>query len=318
MINNEYYVYKWYIEDTNEIFYIGKGKNDRYKRIKNNKFFRDMYNTHKCNVRIIYNNLTEKEAFKKESELIYYYKNNFPQYRLTNQTNGGEGTSGWKPTKEFKKKQSKIHKAQWQNQEFKNKMIKLRNDKNGIYKSKEFKNKMSKLVQGKNNPNYNNKWSIEQKENLSKKQKNNPLYKNESNPNAKKIMCLETGGIFECIKYCMEKYDIKSESSITVALKERQKTAGNKHWIKINNDNINYFLDKTNRFKYLLKSILLNKRQIGMICIEDKAIYNNKVYLAKELKISIHIINYNINKFGKLIYNNKTYMKIEDYGRIYK
>ncbi|MDV3428318.1 MAG: hypothetical protein LIR50_15075 [Bacillota bacterium] len=276
MINNEYYVYKWYIEDTNEIFYIGKGKNDRYKRIKNNKFFRDMYNTHKCNVRIIYNNLTEKEAFKKESELIYYYKNNFPQYRLTNQTNGGEGTSGWKPTKEFKKKQSKIHKAQWQNQEF--------------------KNKISKLVQGKNNP----------------------LYKNESNPNAKKIMCLETGGIFECIKYCMEKYDIKSESSITVALKERQKTAGNKHWIKINNDNINYFLDKTNRFKYLLKSILLNKRQIGMICIEDKTIYNNKVYLAKELKISIHIINYNINKFGKLIYNNKTYMKIEDYGRIYK
>ena len=34
---NEYYVYEWYNVDTNEVFYVGKGKKDRYKHIKNRK-----------------------------------------------------------------------------------------------------------------------------------------------------------------------------------------------------------------------------------------------------------------------------------------
>ena len=28
---NEYYVYEWFIVDTNEVFYVGKGKGNRYK-----------------------------------------------------------------------------------------------------------------------------------------------------------------------------------------------------------------------------------------------------------------------------------------------
>lgn len=104
---NEYYVYEWYNVDTNEVFYVGKGKKDRYKHVKNrNKFFIDYYNTHNCNVRKVYVNLTEKQAFEKEIYLISYYKNN-TNFRLTNQTNGGEGMSGFVVSNEFREKNAR-------------------------------------------------------------------------------------------------------------------------------------------------------------------------------------------------------------------
>lgn len=79
-MNNEkiYYVYAWYIKSSNEIFHIGKGKGNRCYDIKNhrNQFFINTYNKYKddCDVKILYNNLTEEEAFNKEKELITYYK----------------------------------------------------------------------------------------------------------------------------------------------------------------------------------------------------------------------------------------------------
>ena len=43
-------------------------------------------------------------------------------------------------------------------------------------------------------------------------------------------MCIETGEVFDCIKYAREKYQIKSEGSMTVALKYPTRTAGGLHW----------------------------------------------------------------------------------------
>lgn len=49
-----FYVYEWYIIDTNEIFYIGKGKDKRYKiTSKRNKLFTDTIQKYNCNSRII-------------------------------------------------------------------------------------------------------------------------------------------------------------------------------------------------------------------------------------------------------------------------
>ena len=77
MDERKFYVYEWYIEDTNEVFYVGKGTGDRYKRLNGrNYFFKCMYDTHNCNVRKIFVNLTEKEAFEKEIETIKYYREN--------------------------------------------------------------------------------------------------------------------------------------------------------------------------------------------------------------------------------------------------
>lgn len=92
-MENVYYIYEWYNIETGEVFYVGKGKtrrkNDLFGR---NKFFIDYYNTHKCCNRIILSQLEEKEAFEFEKKIIKYYKDN-TNFRLTNQTEGGEGAS---------------------------------------------------------------------------------------------------------------------------------------------------------------------------------------------------------------------------------
>ena len=72
-----YYVYEWYNNKNNEVFYVGKGTKSRYKAVKNrNKYFTNYYNKHKndCTVRKVYENLTEDEAYLKEIELISEYR----------------------------------------------------------------------------------------------------------------------------------------------------------------------------------------------------------------------------------------------------
>lgn len=169
-----------------------------------------------------------KEANHYERFYIKEYNTKYPNgYNLTD---GGDGTSGWAVTEDFKRLQSQIHKEQWEDEEYRNRIIALRRDPNSIYQSKEFKEKISSLVSGENNPNYGNYWTQEQKDRLREKQKQNPIYKNENNPNAKRIKCVETGEIFECIKYAMKKYGVKCEGSFTVALKNPNRTAAKLHW----------------------------------------------------------------------------------------
>lgn len=83
-----YYVYEYYIVETDEVFYVGKGTKDRYKYVRRNKMFCDFYNSHNCSVRKVKDNLTEAEAFMLEHFLIIYYKEE-TNYRLTNQNCGG-------------------------------------------------------------------------------------------------------------------------------------------------------------------------------------------------------------------------------------
>ena len=119
---NEYYVYVWVREDYNTIFYIGKGKDTKYRSraetIKNNKHFQRIYNSVPTHYEIIYKELTEDEALKLEKEIIHYYVYDLgysiqvPSYdgkeikgrHLTNCTWGGEGVSGYRHTEEEKRK----------------------------------------------------------------------------------------------------------------------------------------------------------------------------------------------------------------------
>ena len=179
--DNVFYVYEWYNIDTDEVFYVGKGKDYRYKNTSSrNKFFKNYYNTHNCDVRIIYKNLSEDEAFNKEIETIKYYKEN-TNYRLTNQTDGGEGSSGLIVTDEFRE--------------------------------------IRQMVLGEKNPNYNHKWTKEMKENLRIKMKGryigekNPNYNHKwtreqkaNNNTSKKVIC--DGIEFITLKECSEFYNI--------------------------------------------------------------------------------------------------------------
>ena len=280
---NKFYVYEWFITKTKEVFYVGKGCGNRYKNIyRRNKFFKDILKTHECEVRKVYINLTEKEAFLKEIELIKFYKEN-TNYRLTNQTDGGEGASGWKAPKEFKIKQSYLSRNRWQDKEFKDKMMKIRQGDGSPYKTKEFRMKISRLVKGENNPNYKNYWSNEKKESLSIKQKNNSLYKNENNPNSQKIICLENGEVFKCIKYAKQKYGVKSETSFSAALKNPIRTAANLHWAKFEED----LLDEKYRKKYLINILKKDTNKSPMICLDNLEIFFTKKELADKLNISV-------------------------------
>ena len=104
-MNNIYYVYGYIRLDTNTYFYIGKGKNKRYLNInERTKHFKNILNKTECVVEILYDNLTEEEAFQLEIDTIYDLvfnegygidiigiENN--DYYLVNATWGGEGAS---------------------------------------------------------------------------------------------------------------------------------------------------------------------------------------------------------------------------------
>ena len=75
--NEIYYVYAWYFIDNGEIFYIGKGKNERFKSLnRRNNFFKNIIKKYKDNIdiKIIEKNLSEFNAFELEKKLIKEYK----------------------------------------------------------------------------------------------------------------------------------------------------------------------------------------------------------------------------------------------------
>lgn len=66
-----FYVYEWFIVDTLEVFYVGKGTgNRRYELHNRSKWFKAIYDKYKCDVRIVYAYLTNEESCELEKERI--------------------------------------------------------------------------------------------------------------------------------------------------------------------------------------------------------------------------------------------------------
>lgn len=84
-----FYVYEWYVIDTGEIFYVGKGTRNRYKVRKHNKFFDDFIKRYECSSRIIKTFENEKDAFNYEYERVYELKKE--QQCVCNINDGGCG-----------------------------------------------------------------------------------------------------------------------------------------------------------------------------------------------------------------------------------
>ena len=65
-----FYVYEWFIKNTNEIIYVGKGSKNRYKVRKHNYIFNEFIKRYNCDSRIVKYFESEKEAFAAEFDRI--------------------------------------------------------------------------------------------------------------------------------------------------------------------------------------------------------------------------------------------------------
>lgn len=155
MIN--YYVYIHYTLDTNLIFYIGRGKNGRYKsKCGRNKFWWNEVNKHGFKYEIYQDDLDFYEACQLEIQLIKFYgRRDLGLGTLVNLTDGGEGEEGFKHSKSSKLKMSITTSKMTQGEN---------NPFYGKKHSQETKNKISKTNQGKlsgnKNPFYGKKHDI--------------------------------------------------------------------------------------------------------------------------------------------------------------
>lgn len=112
-MRNDFYVYA-YIRENGSPYYIGKGTGRRAYQ-KNKKTHKFVNVPKKEKIIILFNNLTEEFALKKEKELILKYGRKIDGGILVNITEGGEKgfpcMKGKKHTEESKKKMSESHKG---------------------------------------------------------------------------------------------------------------------------------------------------------------------------------------------------------------
>ena len=161
-ISHAFYTYAHINKDTNKIFYIGKGFENRYKSTdRRNRYWHNIVNKHNFNAEILAYWNTEKEALDHEMLLISCFKD--MGYKLANMTDGGEGTSGYKHSETTKLK-------------MKNKVVsdehKAKISKAGIGRkfSDKSKEKISAALKGNTNC-FGRKCSEEVKQKISQKLK---------------------------------------------------------------------------------------------------------------------------------------------------
>jgi hypothetical protein len=90
-----FYVYEHIRNDTNAIFYVGKGKKERAYRVNDrNEYWKNIVNKTGYTVRFVVKDVDEELAYLVEEERIDQLKR--LGIKLTNLTLGGEGASGGK------------------------------------------------------------------------------------------------------------------------------------------------------------------------------------------------------------------------------
>lgn len=99
-----FYVYEWFIKNTNEIFYVGKGCGKRYLVKNRNDIFNKIISENDCDVKIIAYFEKEEDAFNFEEEKIKYLKS-LGQAKANKDYGGNGGVSSvW--TDEMRKRMS--------------------------------------------------------------------------------------------------------------------------------------------------------------------------------------------------------------------
>ena len=180
---NNYYVYEWIRLDTNEPFYVGKGKGNRWKDLsrKYNPYFMNIINKVDIAVNILHDNLDEDVAYGLEVYYIWLYRDVLG-YNLTNVNDGGEGCSLHREANGMYGKSYKDFMTEDAIKEHNRKI------------SEALKNGSHADVSGEKNPMYGkNPWDYMDEE--TKKRRSSQLKKRMSgknNPGAKAVICITT------------------------------------------------------------------------------------------------------------------------------
>lgn len=110
-----FYVYEWFIVETGEVFYVGKGCRDRYKsKSHRNKLFDEFVNRFNCSSRIVNRFKSEDDAFTYEKERIAKLKRD--GLCVCNLDGGGKGGMNFVWTDEMREYKSKYNPMKAANQ----------------------------------------------------------------------------------------------------------------------------------------------------------------------------------------------------------
>jgi len=158
MEDNRFYIYAHFKLDTNELFYIGKGTNNRISvSFGKNSYWKNIVKKHGYYYKKIEDNLNELDALNGEIFYIKHFK--MIGYKLCNLTDGGDGMIGMTINLETRKKMSLA------------KLGKIGNRK-GSKVSEITKNKLSILNTGSNSPSFGKKRSKETCDKIRESKKN--------------------------------------------------------------------------------------------------------------------------------------------------
>jgi len=160
--NQKYYVYA-YLRDDQTPYYIGKGINRRAYNAHKRTNGTDMLPKDISRIKILHENLSEKQAFDLEKELIREYgRKDLGTGILRNLTEGGEGDSGYKHTEESKLAMSKARRGKPSGRKG------LPSPMKGVARTQETKDKIASALKG-------GKLTPEHKAKLSKAHKGKTL-----------------------------------------------------------------------------------------------------------------------------------------------
>lgn len=202
----KFYTYAHYRNDSNVIFYIGKGTGNRaWSKRARNIHWNNIVNKHGYRVEILAYFETELEAFENEIHLIKCQKELGAV--LVNMTEGGEGSSGFKHTEESKNK-VRISKLGKKRPEITGKNHYLWGKKNPLISDR------NKLKCKENHPFYG-----------KKREKVSEMLRGEKNPNAKKVWVDELNAIFPTIAEAAMALNVKYDT-----LKRRIHRNPQKYW----------------------------------------------------------------------------------------
>jgi hypothetical protein len=174
---------------NDEVYYIGKGKEDRTKKHLQPYYLRKDTPTNRKHKEILSENLKplfikvkedleEWEAFNLERDLI----DSIGLDNLTNLCNGGGGCAGYSPTKDQRERMSRAqkrylenHKHSWEGKKHSEETRKkMSRSATGRKHTKRTKKRLSVAMKGENNPNFGKSRSEETRRKISEANKGKP------------------------------------------------------------------------------------------------------------------------------------------------